>query len=236
VTEDASLSSAEPQGDVPRDELPTLDAPTDAPGAAPPPGESDAASEPDDDTAGDLGSRDKIPPSYLFFAVVAGIAAILDLASKEWAAHALAGFDIAKGAQKQIDVIAGVFDLQYAQNPGGAWSMLRSLPEIWRRPFFLFVSTSASVFITSLYGRIDRRDFAMRWGLPLALGGAVGNLVDRVRHGYVVDFLHFFYERPGKAYHWPTFNVADVWIVVGVGMMAFSLFFGRAGRRDGAHD
>jgi len=251
VTDDSPSApdGAQPTAPVPRDELPTL-GPEDvvgpgtepAAGSAHPPSDEpaelrDVPSDPTQEDAApssDDALTSKVPPSYIFFGVVAGLAAVLDLGSKEWASHALSGFDLAKGAQKQIDVVKGVFDLQYAQNPGGAWSMLRSLPEIWRRPFFLFVSTSASVFITSLYGRIDRRDFAMKWGLPLALGGAMGNLVDRIRRGYVVDFLHIFYERPGKAYHWPTFNVADVWIVVGVGMMALSLFFGRAGRHENA--
>ncbi len=170
------------------------------------------------------------PPSYVFFAVVATVSAALDLGSKEWATHALTAFDPARDGQRSIIVIPNLFDLQYAQNPGGAWSMLRSLPEIYRRPFFLFVSTAASVFITSVYGKIDRRDFAMKWGLPLALGGAIGNLVDRVRHGYVVDFLHFFVKRPGKDYHWPTFNVADVWIVVGVALMGLTILFSRRRR------
>lgn len=165
------------------------------------------------------------PPSYWFFAIVAIVSAALDLGSKEWATDALTNYDQAKDAQRTIDVIPNLFDFQYAQNPGGAWSMLRSLPEIYRRPFFLFVSTAASVFITSVYGKIDRRDWAMRWGLPLALGGAVGNLVDRIRHGYVVDFLHFYIERPGRDFHWPTFNVADIWIVVGVVLMGLTLFF-----------
>ncbi len=165
------------------------------------------------------------PPSYVFFAVVAFVSAALDLASKEWATWALTDYDHARSAQRTIDVIPGLFDFQYAQNPGGAWSMLRSLPEIYRRPFFLFVSTAASVFITNVYGKIDRRDWAMKWGLPLALGGAIGNLVDRIRHGYVVDFLHVFIKREGgRDYHWPTFNVADVWIVAGVILMGLTLF------------
>jgi signal peptidase II len=184
-----------------------------------------------DSTGGDGEPRQ--PPSYWFFAVVAIVSAALDLGSKEWATQALTNYDQAKGAQRTIDVIPNLFDLQYAQNPGGAWSMLRSLPEIYRRPFFLFVSTAASVFITSVYGKIDRRDWAMKWGLPLALGGAVGNLVDRIRHGYVVDFLHFFIERPGRDFHWPTFNVADIWIVAGVVLMGLTLFFPGKNRQPG---
>jgi signal peptidase II len=193
--------------------------PTPAPDSGAAVTESPASEAPD--------SEEREAPSYLFFGIVAFVSAVLDLGSKEWATHALTAYDQTKEAQRTIVVIPNLFDFQYAQNPGGAWSMLRSLPEIYRRPFFLFVSTAASVFITSVYGKIDRRDWAMKWGLPLALGGAIGNLVDRIRHGYVVDFLHFFIERPGRDFHWPTFNVADIWIVVGVVLMGLTLFFGK---------
>lgn len=163
------------------------------------------------------------PASYWLFAIVAIVGAVLDLASKEWASIVLAGPAPRTGGLHEIHVIPGFFSFQYAQNPGGAWSMLRSVPEIWRRPFFLIVSSAASVFIASLYQRVDRRDWLMKWGLPLALGGAVGNLVDRIRRGYVVDFLHAYASWGGRERHWPTFNVADIWIVVGVVLMAISL-------------
>ncbi|MFO0555496.1 MAG: signal peptidase II [Polyangiaceae bacterium] len=168
------------------------------------------------------------PPSYKLFAVIAALAAVADLASKEWATHALARSELSRAAQRQITVIPNFFTLEYQQNPGGAWSMLRQQPEIWRRPFFLFVSTVASVFITSLYQRVDNRDWAMKYGLPLALGGAIGNLVDRARRGSVVDFLHVFAKYGGRDHHWPTFNVADVWIVVGVILMGSSVLLRRS--------
>lgn len=168
------------------------------------------------------------PASYVFFAIVATITAALDLVSKEWATGKLTGPNRALADADDFVLIRGFFELRYARNNGGAWSALSDLPEIWRRPFFLFVSTAASVFIISIYSRIDRRDWAMKWGLPLALGGAVGNLVDRVRHGYVVDFLHAFVDYQGQRKTWPTFNVADVWIVMGVSLMAISLFFGKS--------
>lgn len=193
------------------------------------PGEhvSEAPPEPTAES-GDPESKHPVdPPSYVFFAIVAFVSAALDLGTKEWASYVLTDYDTVRSAQRTITVIPNLFDLQYAQNPGGAWSMLRSLPEIYRRPFFLFVATAASVFITNVYGKIDKRDWAMKWGLPLALGGAIGNLVDRIRHGFVVDFLHIFIKRPGRDFHWPTFNVADIWIVAGVILMGMTLFLGR---------
>lgn len=179
------------------------------------------------------GEDDHQPPSYVFFAILAAVAAAIDLGTKEWATKILTGPGRALANDQDFVVIKGFFELRYARNNGGAWSALSDMAEIWRRPFFLFVSTAASVFITSIYARIDRRDWAMKWGLPLALGGAVGNLVDRVRHGFVVDFLSAFIMYKGQRKTWPTFNVADVWIVVGVALMAMSLFFGRSrARRD----
>ena len=94
--------------------------------------------------------------------------------------------------------------------------------------------TIASVFIASIYPRIDKRQWAMRIGLPLALGGAIGNLVDRMRHGWVVDFIHFWIKRDGRDFHWPTFNVADVWIVMGVGFLAIDVFTSRKIRKERA--
>ncbi len=167
------------------------------------------------------------PASYLFFTVISVVSAGLDLGTKAWATKNLTGFDPVSLTPKKIVLIQGYLDFQYAQNPGGAWSMLHTLPEIGRRPFFLMVSTVASVFIAAVYGRIDRRQWAMRWGLPLALGGAIGNLVDRIRNGWVVDFVHFWFKRKAGDFHWPTFNVADVWIVMGVALMAIDLFASR---------
>ena len=195
---------------------------------APPasPSEGDQAPAPASEKAStDADEHQK--PSLWFFWIVAILSAALDLGSKWWAMKRLTGFDPSTGKPRTITLIAHYADFQYAQNPGGAWSMLRSLPEVGRRPFFLVVSTVASVFIASIYPRIDRRQWAMRVGLPLALGGAIGNLVDRIRHGWVVDFIHVWMKRGPNEYHWPTFNVADVWIVVGVGLMALDVFFSR---------
>ncbi|NUP10335.1 MAG: signal peptidase II [Polyangiaceae bacterium] len=203
-------------------------------------GEEGSSAEPQTSTSGtkgtDAGSKDSgtkgsdgyQPASYVFFGIVAAITAALDLVSKEWATKKLTGPQRALADDEDFEIVKGFFELRYARNNGGAWSALSDLPEIWRRPFFLFVSTAASVFIMSIYSRIDRRDWAMKWGLPLALGGALGNLVDRVRHGFVVDFLHVFIEYKGQRKNWPTFNVADVWIVIGVALMAISLFMGKS--------
>jgi signal peptidase II len=63
----------------------------------------------------------------------------------------------------------------------------------------------------------------MRWGLPLALGGAMGNLVDRIRYGQVIDFIDMYFIRGGREHHWPTYNVADIAIVAGVALMIIDM-------------
>src|SRR5262249_10562475 len=120
-------------------------------------------------------------------------------------------------------IIPDHLDFIFAQNPGGAWSFMRSVPEGLRRPFFLIVSASAIVFIISIYRRVRPEQWGMRWGLPFALGGAFGNLVDRIRFGWVVDFVDVYVNRNGQEHHWPTFNVADIAIVIGVALMGYEM-------------
>jgi signal peptidase II len=166
--------------------------------------------------------------SIPFLVVVTIISAAADLASKGWAKAALGTGE--KLRDRHITLIANHCDFIYTLNPGGAWSFLRSLPENLRRPFFLFVSSAAIVFIISVYRRLHPEQWAMRWGLPLALGGAIGNLVDRIRYGSVIDFIDAYTTYKGREMHWPTFNVADIAIVIGVLLMALDTFSGRRSR------
>src|SRR5262245_43953565 len=173
-------------------------------------------------------------PSYVLLIGVTVVSVALDLASKWWAKHALSGMDSRRAGAKHLEVIKDHVDFIFAQNPGGAWSFLRGLPEYVRRPFFLFISAAAIVFIVSIYRRVRPEQVAMKWGLPLALGGAIGNLVDRIRYGYVIDFIDVYVTRGQSEHHWPTFNVADIWICVGVALMAFDMF--AASRRARAQE
>jgi signal peptidase II len=158
-------------------------------------------------------------PSPLFFAVVAFVTLGLDMATKTWAATHL---DTYPG---MVEVWPHVITLVLAKNRGGAWGLLQTASENVRRPFFLLVSVVAIVFIVTLYPRLQRRQRALRWGLPFVFGGALGNVLDRVRYGHVIDFIDcHFRER-----HWPTFNVADIAICVGVGLMALDMFFSKRG-------
>lgn len=106
------------------------------------------------------------------------------------------------------------------KNPAGAGGLLLSAPEGLRRPFFVVVSILAIVAIVVYVHRtvVMQRDVC--WALALVLGGAIGNLIDRVSLGYVVDFARVFVTFGGKNYYWPVFNVADVAITVGVALLA----------------
>ncbi len=166
-----------------------------------------------------------------FLIVVTVLSLTADLVTKSWAKSRLSGFDTKAHGMKKLEVLKDHLEFIFAQNPGGAWSFLRGLPDSLRRPFFLVVSAAAIVFIISIYQRVHRDQSAMKWGLPLALGGAMGNLVDRIRYGWVVDFIDFSMRWGGREHHWPTFNVADIAIVLGVGLMAIDML-----RSRGLHD
>jgi signal peptidase II len=165
--------------------------------------------------------------STAFLCVVALASLVADLVTKAWAKAHLSGYDVKAHGAKRFEIVRGHVDFIFAQNPGGAWSFLRTLPDSLRRPFFLVVSSAAIVFIVSIYQRVHRDQAAMRWGLPLALGGAMGNLADRIRYGWVVDFIDTSLRWGGLDHHWPTFNVADIAIVLGVGLMAIDMLRSR---------
>jgi lipoprotein signal peptidase len=163
-------------------------------------------------------------PSFVFLAVVAILSLAGDIASKTWAEKHLDGFPGIVNIWR--DHIAFVL----AKNRGGAWGLLQATSENVRRPFFLLVSVAAIAFIVTLYRRLLPTQRALKWGLPLVLGGALGNVFDRIRYGHVIDFIDVHLVWKGKDHHWPTFNVADIAICVGVGLMAIDMFTSKRGR------
>lgn len=166
-------------------------------------------------------------PSYVFLALVAVFSLASDIASKTWAEKRLEGFPGIVNVWK--DHIAFVL----AKNKGGAWGLLQTTSESVRRPFFLLVSLAAIAFIVTLYRRLLPSQRALRWGLPLVLGGALGNVFDRIRYGHVIDFIDVHLILKGRDHHWPTFNVADIAICVGVGLMALDMFTSKRPRVRG---
>lgn len=115
-----------------------------------------------------------------------------------------------------ITVFDSWFHFRYVENPGAAWGFLSRTPSFWRTPFFLLLSTSAMGFILWYVARLPVAARRLRWGLTLVFGGALGNFIDRLRLGYVIDFVDWHL---GDLYTWPTFNVADAAISIGVGLL-----------------
>ena len=132
---------------------------------------------------------------------------ILDQLTKLW-------IMINFGLHEQQNVIPGFFDLVYVTNTGAAFGFLAGNKSWLRQVFFVGVAAVALVVIVYAYGQLRKQGRIFAYSLGLIGGGAIGNLIDRLRFGSVVDFLDFYL----GSYHWPAFNVADSAITVGVGL------------------
>ena len=120
-----------------------------------------------------------------------------------------------------IPVIAGLFDITHILNPGGAFGFMAGMSSIVRTIVFLFISSMAVGLIFYFYCKTPPTYKLLATGFALIFGGAVGNLIDRVRFGTVVDFLDFYIGN----HHWPAFNIADSAITVGIIIFIYHLAF-----------
>jgi len=184
-------------------------------------------------------------PTFMFFGIVAGASLLADVITKAWAEVVLSRrlYQMEPG----IVLIKDHLTLTLAYNKGGAWGLLADASETIRRPFFFAVSVLAVLFIVSLYSKLVKGQHSLTWGLPFVLGGALGNLSDRVTRSGVIDFIDYradwvlsmnqalakglkvVGQSWGLTDHWPTFNIADVAICIGVGLMAVDMFTSRRG-------
>jgi len=122
---------------------------------------------------------------------------------------------------EQWVVIPDFFNLTHVRNPGGAFSFLATVSEDIRQAFFLGTGALAIVLLLAFFRRLEPGEWLSATAIGGVLGGAIGNLTDRIVHGEVIDFLDF---RLFGGYVWPTFNMADSWIVVGVGILMIEMF------------
>lgn len=153
---------------------------------------------------------------YLRLGLIAGVVIIADQFTK---------FIILRdvGLHAAIPVIPGFFHITHVQNPGGAFGFLANQSALVRGILFLAVSTMAVGLVVWFYHKTPATHRWLAAGFALIFGGAIGNLIDRVRLGRVVDFLDFFIGR----WHWPAFNVADSAITIGITIFVIHVIAGR---------
>ena len=136
----------------------------------------------------------------------------LDQASKLWIEGSFEPY-------QRVALINGFFDLTLAYNTGAAFSFLADAGG-WQRWFFTLLSSLIAVLLVVWLKRLPAGDRLNAAALALIIGGAVGNLIDRLAHGHVIDFLLLYY----RQWYWPAFNVADSAISIGVVLMLAAMF------------
>lgn len=153
----------------------------------------------------------------LLIVALTGLTLAADQATKWWARGSLKG-------QPAVQIIPGYLDLEYHENPGSAFGLLRNVPGA--RYILIGVGVVALVLVWRMVSQVKHRRRMGDVAFALVAGGAMGNVVDRIHIGRVVDFVLMHFHRK---YIWPAYNVADVALVAGVGLLI--LVLGR--RQDG---
>lgn len=155
----------------------------------------------------------------LFFGI-AILVIVCDQLTKLWIVHNFALYET-------LPVVPGFFQITYLTNTGAAFGLLAGHPAWWRQLFFVGVAIAALIAIGVLYRKMARDHAGYVVALALICGGAIGNLIDRIRLGSVIDFLYFSL----AGHYWPAFNVADSAITIGVGLFLLVNFKGSARNR-----
>ncbi|MGH7164427.1 MAG: signal peptidase II [Nitrospiraceae bacterium] len=162
---------------------------------------------------------------YVILALVSLGTIMLDQASK---AHIMQTMRL----HESIPIIPNFFSLTYIRNPGAAFGILASSSNGFRLLFFGFTSLFALALLGTIFFRLRHDDWVGHLSIAGILGGAIGNLLDRLRFGEVIDFLDFYLQ----GYHWPAFNVADTAISVGVFFLIFHFAVEKSGQAGPVHE
>ena len=149
---------------------------------------------------------------YVILAVVSLTIVVLDQMTKAYISHTMR-------LHQSIPIIPDFFSLTYIRNPGAAFGIFASSHSAFRLVFFILTSLFAMVLLGTIFYRLHPKDWWGQLSIAGILGGAVGNLLDRLRFGEVIDFLDFYV----NGYHWPAFNVADS--AISVGVISLLVFF-----------
>ena len=141
-----------------------------------------------------------------------GFVVLLDVITKAYVASTLF-------LHESFAVIEGFFNITYVRNPGAAFGLLATASPGFRAFFFLSVTAVAIILMLYYIGKSRADEMLETFSLSLILSGALGNMIDRVRFGEVIDFIDIYI----RSHHWPAFNVADSAISVGAVLLIFSL-------------
>jgi signal peptidase II len=151
----------------------------------------------------------KLESKYLFLGALAGFLVVFDQLVK---IYIHTHFNLGES----VPVIPGIFHITYVRNMGAAFGIFRESSEFFRQVFFLAMPPGAMILILLMLRGVANNDRWQIFSLTLIFGGAIGNYIDRLRFGYVIDFLDVHYR---EVWSYPTFNIADSAIVCGVGIL-----------------
>jgi signal peptidase II len=144
-----------------------------------------------------------------------------EYSGRQWPLFTLGEGDAGDGSP----FLAGSFN--YVRNFGAAWGLLSNLPEQLRLPFFSLVTLLSTLVIVLMLRSARPEDLSIRWALVLILSGAFGNFINRLSHGYVIDWIDVQWRIFGWSYAFPNFNWADICITLGVFLYLFSMLWPR---------
>jgi signal peptidase II len=152
----------------------------------------------------------------IYLIAVGGTIILLDQVTKLLVLHFLPLFSA-------MEIVPGFFNLVHVRNTGAAFSILAGANSAWRQGLFVGLTLVVVVILLFAYGKLRSDDRWTRTAYALITGGALGNLIDRLRLGEVVDFLDCY----AGSYHWPAFNIADSAITAGALMLIVSVLRGK---------
>jgi signal peptidase II len=161
----------------------------------------------------------------ILYLAIASMVFLLDRWTKNLVARRIALY-------QHIQIIPGFFRLTHTENTGAAFSLFADSISPWKTALLIAFSVIALVVVSILLWKNHHAHVATGIGLSLILGGAVGNLWDRIARGRVVDFLLFYVKR----YQWPVFNLADSAIVIGAVLLVLEIVFARSKTVEHAQD
>ncbi len=158
---------------------------------------------------------------FLPYAALSGLAILLDQVTKALIVARVPFYG-------SVKIIPGFLNLTHIHNKGAILGIFNSETHSWTPILLLFLNAAALTLVLYYFSKTSEKERAARLGLALIVGGALGNVIDRIARGFVVDFIEMY---AGK-FHWPTYNVADSGITIGALILIFSVIFRRPHASD----